>query len=177
MRNTYIDIKKGTPVNGVLASRTTAIAGDNNDLVFTSKLAGSYGNNIIIEYQHNGNDKPAAVWVEKTYLGHGYTTFKIIHQLATNASGVVSTVASNVMTNINGHAEAKNLVVVTLAAGNSGAGLVAALAPVALIGGVAGTKAVGNEIYMDDANLYICVNSKGNSAAQANWKKVALANL
>lgn len=177
MPNTYIDVKRGTPVNGVLASLTTALVGAENDLVFTSKLAGDYGNNIKIKYEDNGPNKPPLVTVESVDLGHGAREFTIIHQLATDGAGVITQTASTIRVNINSHIQAKNLVNVELAAANNGTGLVTAMAATSLAGGVAGTVAVGNEMYIDNTNLYICTSESGNKATQANWKKVALASL
>ena len=89
MAKTYIDVEFGTPVNGVLASLSTALTGDNNDITFTSKLPGAAGNNIAISYTKP--DKASASWFDCNLLPAMEFIDLIDVSLATNASKNITT--------------------------------------------------------------------------------------
>lgn len=180
MAKTYIDVEFGTPVNGVLASLSTALTGDNNDITFTSKLPGAVGNKIAISYTKP--DKASAklgLTVTTTALGNGVYSYLIDVSLATDASKNITTKASDIVTLVNSHPQAKKLVLAKNKGTDTGAGAVTALlaANGKLANGVAGTVAKGNALMIDGTNLYVCVSANGNSTVGANWKKIQLASL
>lgn len=180
MAKTYIDVEFGTPVNGVLASLSTALTGDNNDITFTSKLPGAVGNNIAISYTKPDEvSAKLGLTVTTTVLGNGVYSFLIDVSLATDSSKNITTKASDIVTLVNGHAQAKKLVLAENKGEDTGAGVVIALlaANGKLANGVAGTVAKGNALMTDGTNLYICVSADGNSTVGANWKKIQLAAL
>ena len=119
-------VAAGTPVS---ASLTTALAGDNNDLKFTSTATGAAyasGNSVTVEYVVAGNDTALSVDVDGT---------DITVNVATDSGGAATSTATQVRDAVNGDAEASDLVIAAHAAGNDGSGVVAALAATSLSGG------------------------------------------
>jgi hypothetical protein len=117
-------------VNRVAASLTTALTGTNNDLVFTSKFQGAQGNTTRVRYVVAGNNTPLSISV---------TAQDITVNVATDAGGLATSTASQVLVAVNADASAKKLVTASLAAGNDGTGVVTALAYTNLTGGTEGT--------------------------------------
>lgn len=121
----------------VKASLTTALAGNNNDLTFTSTSGGANfagGNSTRVRYVVSGNSTPLSVSVSGS---------DITVNVATDGSGNPTSTATQAMNAINGNAAASALVTAALATGNDGTGVVAALAFTSLSGGqdyVIGTK-------------------------------------
>lgn len=151
-----------TPVNAVASSLTTALAGDNNDLVFTAKTKGVIGDDITIAYINPAaNDAELSVVVTGT---------DIVVNLATGAGGAITTIASDITAAILANAEANALVSVANAAANNGTGLVIALAETNLANGVDGTPAEANKVYFDGDYLYIA--TLANAISGANWVRV-----
>jgi hypothetical protein len=112
---------------GTKASLTTALAGANNDLVHTARQYGSAGNILQVQYvDPAANSQALAVTVVGSLIRVS---------LATNGGGAITSTASLVMAAINAHVTAKTLIVSTLAASNTGAGVVVASAAVNLTGG------------------------------------------
>ena len=180
MAKTYIDVEFGTPVNGVLASLSTALTGTNNDITFTSKLPGAAGNNIAISYtKPDKANAELGLTVTTTELGNGVYSYLIDVSLATDASKNITTKASDIVALVNGHPQAKKLVFAENKGEDTGAGVVTTLlaANGKLANGVAGTVAKGNALMTDGTNLYVCVSPDGNSTVGANWKKIQLASL
>lgn len=117
---------------------TTAIAGNNNDLVFTDarRTTGlgsnsSLGGAINVVYAVAGNSTPLSIAVSSATNGDKTITVN----LATNANGAATTTAAELTTAIGQNADASALVTVANAAGNDGTGTLAAVASTALTGG------------------------------------------
>ncbi|HWT40062.1 MAG TPA: hypothetical protein VN081_02220 [Dongiaceae bacterium] len=127
------------------ATYTTALAGTNEDLVFTAvqkgyltnPARGVLGNGVTVAYVNNGASKPLLVTV---------SGLAITVQLATNSSSVITSTGSQVMAAINSTDAVKPLITASLAAGNTGAGLVTVMTAKSLTGGADGT----NHITTDD---------------------------
>lgn len=116
------------PASGVVAaSLTTALAGANNDLKFTAETPGTGGNAITVEYSVAGNNTPLSIDV----LANDITV-----NVATNVGGTAISTAASVMGAINEDGDASALVEATLAPGSNGTGVVTAMAPTNLTGGV-----------------------------------------
>jgi hypothetical protein len=108
------------------ASLTTALAGTNNDLVFTAKTAGYWGNAVRVRYVDPGG-------VSAT-LGVVVSGNDITVNLG-RAASLINTTATALKAAIDGNTSAAALVDVANAGGNDGSGLVTALAYTALAGG------------------------------------------
>jgi len=109
------------------ATLSTNLAGVNNDLQFTAKLKGHFGNTIKIAYVD-----PDAANAKLAVTVSGTT---ITVSLATDANKAITSTAANVKAAIEAVPAAAALVTVANAAGNSGEGVVAAMAATALANG------------------------------------------
>jgi hypothetical protein len=116
-----------TAASGTKASFTTALTGANNDVVFTAKWGGTYGNDITITYSDPGG---TTATLGVVVSGHAITV-----NLG-RASSAINTTGANIVSLINGDANASKLVTVANAAANDGTGLVTAMATQTLVGGV-----------------------------------------
>lgn len=98
------------------ASLTTNMPGFGNDLYFTAKHLGSYGNDIRVQFV---DDQPAgsAMSVEV-----GPNPWNITVHLETSASTGIVTTAFDIMSAINNHASASNLLTCSLADYREGGG-------------------------------------------------------
>jgi len=108
------------------ASLTTALAGANNDLVFTAKTAGNGGNNITVTYTDPGG-ATATLGVVVSGLDINVNLGRAASAINTTGTLLAAAIAAN--------ATANGLVTVANAAGNDGTGLVTALAKTNLSGG------------------------------------------
>lgn len=111
------------------ASRTTALAGANNDLTFTATFEqrGVVGNAITITYvDPPGNNVALSVAVAGT---------AITVTLATDGVSAVTSTAAQVRDAVNAHAGASALVTAANAGTDNGTGVVTAVGPLALTGG------------------------------------------
>lgn len=111
------------------ATLTTALAGDDNDLVFTAKapLSGAAGNAITVAYiDPSANDAELEIVVTGT---------DIVVNLATGVAGAITSTAADILAAIEADEDADALVSVANAAANDGSGVVIALAETALAGG------------------------------------------
>jgi len=127
----YAPVKRGVLAAAVTApvaaSLTTALAGDDNDLVFTAKVSGAAGNDIAIAYVDPAdNDKELAV----TVAGKAITV-----SLATGPAGAITSTAAEIQAAIEDTPAASALVSVADADGNDGTGVVAAMALTPLANG------------------------------------------
>jgi len=104
---------------------TTALAGANNDLVFTAKTGGPAGNSIRVEYLVPAGTNLLSVVVR------GYD---ITVNVATTAGAATST-STLVKAALEANADATRLISVAHSGADTGAGIVAALAFTALAGG------------------------------------------
>jgi len=110
------------------ASLTTALTGTNNDLVWTAVNGGPQGNGIWIRYvDPAANNSPLEIDV----ADKGITIY-----LATNSSGVITSTATSVKTEVAAHPVAKLLVVGANASTNDGTGVVTAMPASYLTGGI-----------------------------------------
>lgn len=117
----------GFQSNTVHASLTTALAGANNDLVFTAVALGTPGNAITVAYVDPGGTTAA---LSVVVVGNAITV-----NLA-RAASAISTIASDIIAAIIASAPASALVTVANAAANNGTGLVIAMGATNLTGGV-----------------------------------------
>ena len=109
------------------ATLETDLAGNNNDLKFTSKLKGHFGNAIKVEYV----DPDAA----SAKLGVTVSGTTISVSLATDASKDITSTAALVKAAIEATPAAAALVTVANKAADTGAGVVTAMAATALANG------------------------------------------
>ena len=100
---------------GVKAEAAIRTIADNGDIIFTALEAGTSGNQIRVRYVDPGT---AASTLEVTVAGQDITV-----SLATDAEAVVTSTAQDIVTAVNGSAEASALVSAALDDGNTGAGL------------------------------------------------------
>jgi len=119
----------GTYGEGVRARLVTALAGVNNDVVWTARTVGTGGNAITIAYvDPGGNNQPLGVVV----VANAITV-----NLATGSAGAITSTAAQIIAAIRASVAANALVYGELPPGNNdGHGVVIALAPTALSGGV-----------------------------------------
>jgi hypothetical protein len=111
----------------VKATLSTDLVGDNNDLKFTSKLKGHFGNTIKVAYVD-----PDAANAKLAVTVSGTT---IAVSLATDANKAITSTASDVKAAIEAVPAAAALVTVANVAANTGAGVVTAMAATALANG------------------------------------------
>lgn len=146
------------------ASLETALAGSNNDLVFTARDEGGQGDEITIEYVVAGTDTPLSVGTNQPLQGEATVRgelddvgsgpgwwiaagarrkpvtvtvqgTQVTAHIATNSAGAPTSTASQVKAALEADAEVAKLITVALAPGNSGAGVVTAMAKTNLAGG------------------------------------------
>lgn len=114
----------------VAATYTSALAGANNDFTLVAKNAGTVGNHVEVALiDPAGNNQALAVTVVD-----GVVTCA----LATGAGGAITTTATELVAAINASAAANKLVTATVKTGDTGAGVVVALAAANLTGGTEG---------------------------------------
>lgn len=125
--------------NAAANAVTTAVAGNNNDLVFTDARAttqlgsnASLGGSVSVVYAVAGNNTPLSV-ATATDATTGNTTITV--NLATNGNGAATSTANDVLTALGQDATASSFVSVALAGGNDGTGTLAAMGATALTGG------------------------------------------
>ncbi len=123
MPRVLVPVTELTPPKATL---TTAIAGADNDLTFTALTGGPAGNSIRVTYVVAGNNTLLTVVV----AGYDITV-----NVATSGAGAATSTASLVLAALQANADVQRLVTVALATGNTGVGVVAALALTALAGG------------------------------------------
>lgn len=131
------------------ATLTTALAGNNNDLVFTSVAKNETANGITIKYTDPYNHNQS--------LNISVSGQDINISLATDAGGAITTTAAQIKTAIEGNTAAHALVTVANASGSDGSGIVTAMAKTNLAGGTTGIYCdtlggVEPEINMVDIN-------------------------
>lgn len=127
MSRTLVPITEITPPKATL---TTACSGSNNDLKFTARRGGPWGNNIEVAYIVSGASTPLSVVV---------AGFLITVNVATTSGSAAASTASEILAAIEASPDAAALVEVELKSGDTGAGVVAAFSAAALTGGQYGT--------------------------------------
>lgn len=107
---------------------TTAMAGTNNDIKFSSSFEkrGVVGNGIRVQLLVAGASTPLTVTVSGT---------DITVNVATSAGSAATSTAAQVIAAVNAHAVASTLVLAENAPANDGTGVVTAQAFVTLVGG------------------------------------------
>lgn len=132
------------PNVNVFSSLTTALVGNNNDLVFTSKTLGVAGDAIEIEYIDPGAEGALGISVVGTVIEI---------TLANSAVPAITTTAAQIKALIEGTPAAHALVGITYPALNDGSGIVTVLVQTPLAGGQnADTLVIGVETYTFLAN-------------------------
>jgi len=121
---TVVPVTDLTPAKATL---TTSLTGTNNDLVFTAKRGGTWGNSIQVAYIDPGGTSADLSVVVSGFL--------ITVNLARAASAISSTAAAISMA-IAANLDAAALVDVANASANDGTGIVTALTATNLSGGV-----------------------------------------
>jgi hypothetical protein len=159
-----LTVPGSAPVNAVAAALTTALAGNNNDLVFTAKTKGVIGNTISIRYVDPGIETATETVV---------VTGKAIVVTLRSVSSVLST-AAQVKAAIEANAAAHALVAVTNASSNNGTGHVIALAATALTGGVDGTVGAAEAMVYYDGYLYFTPTEA--TVSTATWVRAQFAS-
>lgn len=153
----------GAPLQEVVATLTTSLAGANNDMVFTAVGYGADGNAVTIAYIDPAANGAA---LSVTVSGSAITV-----NLATNGGGAITSTAAEVKTAIDAYAAAAALVTCANAGADTGAGAVTALAATALSGGVDATgrnKAHFGALLVDSTNLNLHVNT--GTKAEPVWE-------
>lgn len=115
-----------TDVTPTKAALTTALTGANNDLVFTARAGGSWGNAIQVAYID-----PGGVSANPSVVVEGY----LITVNLGRAASAINTTAARVQSLIESNSDASRLVSVANAGSNDGSGLVTAMASTPLTGG------------------------------------------
>lgn len=125
-------------LGGIQASLTTQTGITNGDLTFTSNVASPAGNNIRVRYIVAGASTPLTV----TVAGNDITV-----NVATNASSVGTSTATQIRDAVNASTAAAALLSAALAPNNDGTGVIVAAAAFAftnLSGGSTGAAVVEN---------------------------------
>lgn len=141
----YADRSQKLRVVRDIAALTTAMTGDNNDISLTARAEGADGAHISIKLTDpSGNNKTISVAVSGD---------DIEVSLATGSGGAITTTASELVAAINSSAEASAIVIASLAASNSGAGAVTALAKTQLANGTLSGASVIDGVLLNDADV------------------------
>jgi hypothetical protein len=129
---------------GTRARLVTALAGANNDVIWTARTVGTGGNAITIAYVNPGGNNQA--------LSVGVVGNAITVNLATGSAGAITSTANDIINTVRASVAANALVYGELPPANNGHGVVIALGATNLAGGVSpvgqaatvGTGVVGN---------------------------------
>lgn len=155
----------GTPVNAVASTLTTALTGANNDMVFTAATKGTAGDSITVRYVDPATETATET---ATVVGTAITV------TLRSVSSVLST-AAQVKTAIDANTAAHALVTVANAGGNTGAGVVTAMAATPLASGVDGTVGEAGALLCDTSYLYVC--TAANTASGTAWRRISVGSL
>lgn len=124
------------PIFSDAVAASTTRGTTNSGITITAKVAGTGGNSISYAQVVSGNSTPLSVSVVNN---------AITVNVATDATGVATSTANQVITAINGSVAASALVIASLPATSNGTGVVTASAAANLTGGSAGTNRVGTD--------------------------------
>ena len=163
-----LQVEAGVPVLAAEAELATNLTGNNNDLVFTARVAGLGGHDISIAYVNPGAETATeSVSVSGTSIS---VTLRSV-------SSVLST-AAQVKAAIEGNAAANALVSIANKVGNDGTGAVIAMASTALSGGRYATEASsGDQMHDSDNNLLFFADIDISKTSTAGWNVVTYADL
>lgn len=120
-------------------------AGGNNDITVTAKKAGTGGNSIKVELKNPGAASQA---LKINIVGD---TIEV--SLATDGTSAITSTAAQVITAINAHLTAKELVTAANATGSDGTGVVAAVAATPLAGGTDGNASAAEGVLLNDVDV------------------------
>lgn len=121
-----------TVAGAVAASLVTGVEGDDNAIEWTADTEGDAGNDIAI-FLRDPKANNATVSVEVATGSTGKSQIRV--NLATNGSGAITTTATEVISAIEGDADAAALVDVANSGDSDGSGVVTATGPSYLTGG------------------------------------------
>lgn len=153
------------PVNAVASTLSTNLTGTNNDLTFTAKRKGTYGDGITVAYVDPGVETATE---SVSVVG------KAITVTLRSVSSVLST-AAQVKAAIEANAEANALVTVANKAANDGTGAVIAMAATNLASGVDGTEAEPYQQVTHGGYLYInMTDTRQVAGAVDTWYRTQL---
>lgn len=165
-----------TDVAPVKASLTTTLSGLQNDLTFTAKAGGAWGDSIQIAYVD-----PGGVSADPLVVVEGF----LITVNLGRAASAINTKASRVQSLIESSADARALVDVENAPSNDGSGIVTAMSATPLAGGTYGTTQAavtngdsvnGHYIRGNDGRVYIQVVSSDGSPRTVTIERGAAAD-
>jgi hypothetical protein len=136
------------------ATLTTALAGANNDLVFTAigAFQGAIGDAITIEYID-----PSAASQSLAVTVHG---LRIRVSLATDTSGTITSTAALIAAAIAAHATAGLMVSAANSGSDDGSGVVIAMSEAGLTGGAGDFATAEQAATAQDDQIFILVGGK-----------------
>jgi len=130
--------------SGAKAALSTNLTGSNNDLTYTAKFGGTYGNKIQVAYI-DPSANSAALSVTQTYTS-GTGTPLISVSLATDSGGAITSTAAQIATAVAAHPGAAQFVTVANKTGNDGTGVVTAMSATNLASGT--DVGTGQSVYL-----------------------------
>lgn len=153
-----------TDITSPKASLTTALAGANNDMVFTARTGGPGGNSIRLAYLVAGANTALSITV---------AGFDISVNVATDGASAASSTAAQVKAALEANSDAAALFSIAHSGSDTGAGIVVAFALTAFAGGLIGITPVTatdgdatnkNSFTGNDGQVYLeCVSTDGSS--------------
>lgn len=114
-------------MSGTFATLSTALAGADNDIVYTAKKVGTAGNAVQVQYAGLGVSQPLTIVVTGNLVK--------INARTNSGSAPIST-ASEIVAAVNAHEQANNLVSAKLKAPDTGVGVISIMSATNLAGGV-----------------------------------------
>lgn len=161
----------GTPINATASTLTTTLTGDNNDLVFISKIKGVSGNNIAISYVDPEVDTAACSVIVRG-VGSEIEPYLIDVTLSYAESAITAT-ANDIIAAIEDDTSADLIVSVALYGEDTGEGLVTAMESTSLEDGVDGTPGTEGQSYFKGGKHWIC-NATDLTIENDNWLSTTL---
>jgi hypothetical protein len=139
-----------TEITQPKATLTTSLTGTHNDLKFTAKKGGPWGNSIAIVYSD-----PGGVSADLSVSVAGFTITVSLGR----ASSAINSTATQVKNAIQAWPDAAALVTVELASSNDGSGVVTALSSTSLSGGALGLELPAETTGDATNDMYITGNA------------------
>lgn len=155
-------IEAAMPSDTTVAMQVTNLPGQDDDLVYTARNPGNAGHNISIEYK----DPQAANQVLQIEVDK----LALLVRLATDSQGAIVTTAKQIADAVSRSEMARALVLVELAGGNSGQGIVQSMSPMTLM--ESGVVKAGDwyGVALIDTNNAVVV---GQNGCIIHWNGVA----
>lgn len=166
-RGTWFQTKVESVFVATAAVMTTALAGTNNDLLYTAQKKGPRGNDLTIAYVQRA--AVSIVYVDpgaiNQVLAVSVLDRAITVRLATDGAGAITSTAAQVDAAIAAFAAADALVTAVNAPANDGTGIVTAMASTPLVSGTLTTALTGaNNDLKFDAKVTLTVASVTGNA-------------